>query len=74
MPCKHEARGSIPRTGSEVIKMSFALVVLTIAAALAFGLLIGLRVNLQKTIAMCERCKHYQARCAKCMASRANYE
>ena len=50
------------------------MILLSCIAALSIGLLVGLRVNLQKTIAMCDRCKHEQPKCVECMASRATYE
>lgn len=50
------------------------MILLSFIAALSIGLLVGLRVNLTKTIAMCDRCKHYKAECIECMASRATYE
>lgn len=50
------------------------MVLLSCIALFAIGLLIGLNVNLQKTIAMCDRCKHEKPKCVECMASRATYE
>jgi len=50
------------------------IAIMSAIAALAIGLLVGLSVNLQKSIAMCERCKHEQPKCVACMASRATYE
>ena len=50
------------------------MTLLSIIAAFAIGLLIGLRKNLSKTVGLCNECKHYKAECIECMASRATYE
>lgn len=50
------------------------LIIMSVLAVGSICLMVGLRINLTKTIAMCERCKHSQAKCVECMASRATYD
>jgi len=50
-------------------------IIMSAFAAFAIGMLWGLRVNLTKTLLMCDRCWHEQsAVCVDCMAKRASYE